>query len=151
MIVPCAGTGVTLLPLTKGGPSKCVSPCNLGLVLGYPERGCIFRCKTCDQGRMSTRYRYFDPEGTVRLANGAIGGAEDENFPSIDMGSRTSLRQYAALTARYPSPRQSPFDWRPPGNLRRRFPYLVIWFSSPIERMILWTRPYSIASGADIQ
>ena len=75
MIVPCTGTGVTLLPLTKGGPSKCVSLCNLGLVLGYPERGGIFRCKTRDQGRMSARYRYFDPEGAVRLTNGAIGGA----------------------------------------------------------------------------
>ena len=75
MIVPCAGTGVTLLPLTKGGPSKCASLCNLGLVLGYPERGGIFRCKTRDQGRMSARYRYFDPEGAVRLTNGAIGGA----------------------------------------------------------------------------
>ena len=126
-------------------------PLQSGLGAWLSKRGCIFRCKTCDQGRMSTRYRYSDPEGAVRLANGAIGGAEDENFPSIDMGSRTSLRQQAALTARYASPRQSPFDWRPPGNLRRRFPYLVIWFSSPIERMILWTRPYSIASGADIQ
>ena len=75
MIVPCTGTGVTLLPLTKGGPSKCVSLCNLGLVFAYPERGGIFRCKTRDQGRMSARYRYFDPEGAVRLSNGAIGGA----------------------------------------------------------------------------
>ena len=75
MIVPCTGTGVTLLPLTKGGPSKCVSLCNLGLVFTYPERGGIFRCKTRDQGRMSARYRYFDPEGAVRLTNGAIGGA----------------------------------------------------------------------------
>ena len=75
MIVPCMGTGVTLLPLTKGGPSQCVSLCNLGLVLGYPERGCIFRCKTRNQGRMSARYRHFDSEGAVRLAKGAIGGA----------------------------------------------------------------------------
>jgi hypothetical protein len=75
LIVPCTGTGVTLLPRTKGGPSTCVSPCNLGLVLGYPERGGIFRCKTRDQGRMSARYRHFDSEGAVRLVKDAIGGA----------------------------------------------------------------------------
>ena len=86
LIVPCAGTGVTLLPLTKGGPSKCVSLCNLGLVLGYPERGGIFRCKTRDQGRMSTRYRYSEWCDRWRRY-------EDECFPSVTMGSRTSLRQ----------------------------------------------------------
>jgi hypothetical protein len=73
--VRCTGTGASLRPLTEGGLSKCVSPCNLGLVLGYPERSGIFRCKTRDQGRMSARYHYLDPEGAVRLSNGAIGSA----------------------------------------------------------------------------
>jgi len=75
LIVPCTRTGASLLPLSEGGPSKRVSVCNLGLMLGYPERSGIFRCKTRDQGRMSARYRYLDPEGAVRLSNGAIGSA----------------------------------------------------------------------------
>jgi len=54
--------GISLLPLREGGPPKRVSICNLGLVLGYPERNGIFRCKTRNQGRMSARYRYFNPE-----------------------------------------------------------------------------------------
>ena len=73
--VSCTRTGSSLLPLHEAGPSKCVSPCNLGLVLGYPERGGIFRCETRNQGRMSARYRYLDAEGAVRLSNRAIGSA----------------------------------------------------------------------------
>ena len=75
LIVPCTRTGASLLPLSEGGPSKRVSHRDLGSVLGYPERSGIFRCKTRDQGRVSAGYRYFDPEGAVRLANGAVGGA----------------------------------------------------------------------------
>jgi hypothetical protein len=51
LIVPCTGTGISLLPLTKGGPSKGVSLCNLCLVLGYPERGSIFSPHSPDHER----------------------------------------------------------------------------------------------------
>ena len=54
-----------LRPLHESGPPKSVSPCDLGLVLGYPERGGIFRCKTRNQGRASAWYCYLDAEGAA--------------------------------------------------------------------------------------